>query len=233
MFGNFNIGIMGSGNIAGIMAGTINKMKNVRVYAVASRQQVHADVFAGKYGCKKAYGSYADLVADKKVDLIYVATPHSEHYENVKMCLEAGKPVLCEKALTGSSEEAERIFKLAEEKKIYKDTDVQIAHIIKNIRLMKKGVPTAADADRKLFGTDTRIFVFFKNILNDPVLQRVEGDHCNPASVIQKIDHISKGIFQHIQFPVQFDPNRLKGSFGRVSAYGTDFHRNPRFYNMK
>ena len=47
MFGNFNIGIMGSGNIAGIMAGTINKMKNVRVYAVASRQQVHADVFAG------------------------------------------------------------------------------------------------------------------------------------------------------------------------------------------
>lgn len=37
-----------------------------------------------KYGCMKAYGSYADLVADKKVDLIYVATPHSEHYENVK-----------------------------------------------------------------------------------------------------------------------------------------------------
>ena len=119
MFGNFNIGIMGSGNIAGIMAGTINKMKNVRVYAVASRQQVHADVFAGKYGCKKAYGSYADLAADKKVDLIYVATPHSEHYENVKMCLEAGKPVLCEKAFTLNAAQAEELVRIAAEHKVF------------------------------------------------------------------------------------------------------------------
>ena len=119
MFGNFNVGIMGSGNIAGIMAGTINKMKNVRVYAVASRQQVHADVFAGKYGCKKAYGSYADLVADKKVDLIYVATPHSEHYENVKMCLEAGKPVLCEKAFTLNAAQAEELVRIAAEHKVF------------------------------------------------------------------------------------------------------------------
>ncbi|CDF07002.1 putative uncharacterized protein [Firmicutes bacterium CAG:95] len=119
MFGNFNIGIMGSGNIAGIMAGTINKMKNVRVYAVASRQQVHADVFAGKYGCKKAYGSYADLAADKKVDLIYVATPHSEHYENVKMCLEAGKPVLCEKAFTLNATQAEELVRIAAEHKVF------------------------------------------------------------------------------------------------------------------
>ena len=119
MFGNFNIGIMGSGNIAGIMAGTINKMKNVRVYAVASRQQVHADVFAGKYGCKKAYGSYADLVADKKVDLIYVATPHSEHYENVKMCLEAGKPVLCEKAFSLNAAQAEELVRIAAEHKVF------------------------------------------------------------------------------------------------------------------
>lgn len=119
MFGSFNVGIMGSGNIAGIMAGTINKMKNVRVYAVASRQQVHADVFAGKYGCKKAYGSYADLVSDKKVDLIYVATPHSEHYENVKMCLEAGKPVLCEKAFTLNAAQAEELVRIAAEHKVF------------------------------------------------------------------------------------------------------------------
>ena len=119
MFGSFNVGIMGSGNIAGIMAGTINKMKNVRVYAVASRQQVHADVFAGKYGCKKAYGSYADLVSDKKVDLIYVATPHSEHYENVKMCLEAGKPVLCEKAFTLNAAQAEDLVRIAAEHKVF------------------------------------------------------------------------------------------------------------------
>ena len=86
---------------------------------MASRQQVHADVFAGKYGCKKAYGSYADLVADKKVDLIYVATPHSEHYENVKMCLEAGKPVLCEKAFTLNAAQAEELVRIAAEHKVF------------------------------------------------------------------------------------------------------------------
>ena len=70
MFKKYNIGIMGAGNIAGVMAHTVKKMKGVKLYAVASRQQVKADVFANKYGCKKAYGSYEELVMDKKVDLI-------------------------------------------------------------------------------------------------------------------------------------------------------------------
>lgn len=118
MFGDFNVGIIGTGNIAGVMAKTISKMKNVRVYAVASRQKVRADIFAGKYGCKKAYGSYEELVSDKKVDLIYVATPHSEHYTNVKLCLEAGKPVLCEKAFTLNAAQAEELIRLAQEKQV-------------------------------------------------------------------------------------------------------------------
>lgn len=87
MFEKYNIGIMGTGNIAGIMADTIKKMKGVKLYAVASRTRVKADAFAAKYGCKKAYDSYEDLVSDKKIDLIYIATPHSEHYENARLCI--------------------------------------------------------------------------------------------------------------------------------------------------
>ena len=45
MFKKYNIGIMGTGNIAGVMADTVNKMKNVKLYAVASREKVKADVF--------------------------------------------------------------------------------------------------------------------------------------------------------------------------------------------
>lgn len=116
MIGKYHIGIMGAGNIAGVMAATVKKMKNVSLYAVASREQVRADVFAGKYGCKKAYGSYEELVLDKKVDLVYIATPHSEHYENMKLCIENGKPVLCEKAFTANAVQAEEILKLAKEK---------------------------------------------------------------------------------------------------------------------
>ena len=58
-------------------------------------EKVKADVFAGKHGCKKAYGSYEELAADKKVELIYIATPHSEHFANAKMCMEYGKPTRC------------------------------------------------------------------------------------------------------------------------------------------
>lgn len=119
MLGKFNIGIMGTGNIASVMADTVNKMKNVRLYAVASREKVKADVFAGKHGCKKAYGSYEELAADKKVELIYIATPHSEHFANAKMCMEYGKPVLCEKAFTANASQAEELVKISEEKGVF------------------------------------------------------------------------------------------------------------------
>lgn len=118
MFKKYNIGIIGSGNIAGVMADTIKRMKNVRLYAVASRSKVKADVFAEKYGCKKAYGSYEELAADGKVDLVYIATPHSEHYENAKLCLLNGKPVLCEKAFTANAVQAKELIELSRERKI-------------------------------------------------------------------------------------------------------------------
>lgn len=118
MFKKYNIGIMGTGNIAGVMAATIKKMKNVRLYAAASRSKVKADIFAQKYGCKKAYGSYEELAADSKVDLIYVATPHSEHYENAKLCLLNGKPVLCEKAFTANAAQAKELIRISQERRV-------------------------------------------------------------------------------------------------------------------
>lgn len=119
MLGKFNVGIMGTGNIAAVMAETLNRMKGVKLYAVASREKVKADVFAGKHGVKKAYGSYEELVSDNKVELIYIATPHSEHYENARLCLENNKPVLCEKSFTANAAQAEELFKLAREKHVF------------------------------------------------------------------------------------------------------------------
>ena len=119
MLGKFNVGIMGTGNIAAVMAETLNRMKGVKLYAVASREKVKADVFAGKHGVKKAYGSYEELVKDNKVELIYIATPHSEHYENARLCLENNKPVLCEKSFTANAAQAEELFKLAREKHVF------------------------------------------------------------------------------------------------------------------
>lgn len=119
MFNQKRIAIMGAGNIAGIMAQTIKKMKNVKCYAVASRDENKAKDFAKKHGIKKAYGSYEEMVMDSKIDLVYIATPHSEHYQNMKLCIEHGKAVLCEKAFTANAKQAEEIFELAKEKGVF------------------------------------------------------------------------------------------------------------------
>ena len=118
MFGRVKVAIMGTGKIAGVMAETLKNTRGVTCYAVGSRTLEKARDFASKYGVKKAYGSYEELAADPKVDLIYVATPHSEHFENVKLCLLNGKHVLCEKAFMLNEEQAKAVFALAEEKKL-------------------------------------------------------------------------------------------------------------------
>lgn len=113
------IGILGAGRIASIMAQTIGQMDEVICYAVAARDQVRAEEFAKAYGFEKAYGSYEELVKDSEVELIYIATPHSHHYEHAKLCIEHGKAVLCEKAFTRNAKEAKEILSLAKEKKVF------------------------------------------------------------------------------------------------------------------
>ena len=114
-----NIGILGAGKIAGVMADTINKMDNVELYAVGSRTLEKANAFAREFDIDKAYGSYEELVSDDTIDLIYIATPHSHHYEHMKLCIEHGRNVLCEKAFTYDAAQAEKIAALAAEKKVY------------------------------------------------------------------------------------------------------------------
>lgn len=111
-----NISILGAGNIAGIMATTLQPLKDVTCYAVAARDLVRAQVFADKFGFAKAYGSYKDMLEDPEVELVYIATPHSHHYEHIRMCLNHGKHVLCEKAFTANARQAEEVLRLAESK---------------------------------------------------------------------------------------------------------------------
>ena len=72
-----NISILGAGNIAGIMATTLQPLKDVTCYAVAARDATRAQVFADKYGFAKAYGSYNDMLEDPEVELVYIVRYHS------------------------------------------------------------------------------------------------------------------------------------------------------------
>lgn len=108
--------ILGAGGIGRKMAQTILHIKEVQAYAVGARDEERARQFAGEFGFAKAYGSYEQMLADPEVELVYIGTPHSHHEECAKMCLEAGKHVLCEKPLMVNAGQAEAIFQLAERK---------------------------------------------------------------------------------------------------------------------
>lgn len=119
------------------MAKTLTGMGNcVEKYACASRDVEKSKLFAKNHGFSKAYGSYEELVQDKKVELIYITSPHSHHYEHIKLCLEHGKHVLCEKPFTVNASQAREVFSLAKEKNSCspKQSGPAISHLSKNCR---------------------------------------------------------------------------------------------------
>ena len=112
------VAILGAGNIAGTMATTMKGIKDstIVLYAVASRDKKKAEQFAKEYQIEKFYGSYEEMLQDDQIDLVYVATPHSHHYDHMKLCLNYGKHILCEKSFTINEKQAKEIFDLAKEK---------------------------------------------------------------------------------------------------------------------
>ena len=114
-----NVGILGAGRIAVAMAQTLNGMEDACAYAVASRDIRRAEEFAEKNHVEKAYGSYAEMLMDDKVDLVYIATPHSHHLEHGKLCISYGKPVLCEKSFTANVRQAKELLAYAKEKNVF------------------------------------------------------------------------------------------------------------------
>ncbi len=115
--------ILGCGHIATKMAAAVKALEKngmgVECYAVASRTLDKAKKFADDYGFGRAYGSYEELAKDPDVDLIYIATPHSEHYKDILLCLEQGKNLLVEKAFTANALLASEAIALAEEKGVF------------------------------------------------------------------------------------------------------------------
>ena len=116
---NMKVGIIGTGWIAEKAAITLNGLKACEAYAVGSRSQDKADAFAKKWNIQRAYGSYSELIADPDIDLIYVGTPHSHHYDVTKEALLAGKPCLVEKAFMANARQTEEIIKIAREREVF------------------------------------------------------------------------------------------------------------------
>lgn len=108
--------ILAAGGIAEKMAEAVSGIAGMERYAVASRSLEKAQAFARKWGFQKAYGCYEEMMEDPETELVYVASPHSHHYDHAKMCLEHGKHVLVEKAFTVNARQAQELIHRSEEK---------------------------------------------------------------------------------------------------------------------
>lgn len=112
-------GIIGTGNIANAFATALKVVENSSLLAVGSRSVEKANIFANKFEINKYYGSYIELLEDKEIDIVYIATPHNLHFENTIQALENNKAVLCEKPIAINYREAKLMFDKAREKNLF------------------------------------------------------------------------------------------------------------------
>ena len=110
---------MGCGRIARKFAADLALVKDAELVAVASRDKEKAKEFANQFTAKHIHGSYEELAMDKEVDVIYIATPHSLHYENALLCIGHGKAVLCEKPFAINSRQAKEMIEKARAKGVF------------------------------------------------------------------------------------------------------------------
>ena len=117
MTGNVRWGILATGWIADLFVKDL-LLTGHSVMAVGSRNDESAKRFAKEFGIATAHGSYAALVADPNVDVVYIATPHPHHVAAAKLALAAGKHILVEKPFTINAREAAEIVALARAKNL-------------------------------------------------------------------------------------------------------------------
>jgi D-xylose 1-dehydrogenase (NADP+, D-xylono-1,5-lactone-forming) len=108
-------GLLSTARINRRIVAAARESDEIELVAVASRERARAEEYARANGIERAYGSYAELLADEDLEAVYVPLPNSMHVEWSVHALEAGKHVLCEKPLARGAAEAERAFEAAEQ----------------------------------------------------------------------------------------------------------------------
>ncbi len=112
-------GILGTGNIAKKFAADLQFVPNAVLAGVGSRSIESANLFAKEFNACNAFNSYEALAKSNEVDVVYISTPHTLHYDNTLLCLENGKAVLCEKPFAMTTKQANEMIALAKQKQLF------------------------------------------------------------------------------------------------------------------
>ena len=112
-------GIIGTGFIAGEFARGLEAVADAQLLGVASKKESNAKAFSKIFGIPRFYRSAVELVQDPDIDVVYIGTPNYTHKDLSILCLEAGKPILCEKPFTVNATEAREVIELARRQKLF------------------------------------------------------------------------------------------------------------------
>ena len=137
-------GILAPGKMGAKFTTALKLLDNIELYAVGSSNLARAEQFAVEYGFKKFYGSYEELVSDPELEIVYIASPHSHHYEHTLLCLKHKKAVICEKAFSLNAIEVEEMIQEAARQKVFLMEALWPPFqpiYIKTSELLKKGEP--------------------------------------------------------------------------------------------
>lgn len=205
---NLYWGIIGPGRIAHKFAQAVKGMEGQVLQAVGSRNQQRAEVFAHQYHIPNVYGSYSEVVKDPSVDVVYIATPHRYHAEEIIMALDHGKPVLCEKPLTVTTREAEQVLSLAQKKNLFV-MEALWSRFLASWQQVKSWVTEKAIGDMVHIST-----TFGFPLPKDPKERWLNPDLAGGTLLDMGIYPIALSQFVTGKYPTSFSANCLKGDTG-------------------
>ncbi|MDO4633702.1 MAG: Gfo/Idh/MocA family oxidoreductase [Eubacteriales bacterium] len=134
------LGTIGSGVIVHSVLDAVKVTDGISLEAVYSRTEENGRKLAGEYGCAKVYTDLDQMLADDRINFVYVASPNSLHYGQTKKALLAGKNVICEKPFCTKAEQARELVALAKEKKLFLVDAVPTA-FLPNFEILKRELP--------------------------------------------------------------------------------------------
>lgn len=112
-------GIIGPGRIAGKFCDAVKMVDGASVYAVSSKSKERAESFAQKYDIPNFFCSYEEMLSMPEIDVVYIATTHNYHYDNIMLCLHNKKGVLCEKSMLTNTAHAKEVFGFAKKMELF------------------------------------------------------------------------------------------------------------------
>ena len=216
-------GIMGTGEICRQFVCASREVAGATMAGVASRSADNAQAFAAEHGLHRAYDTYADMIASPDIDVVYVGTPETVHKEHCLMAIEAGKHVLCEKALATSVSDALEMYAAAERQNVMLQDGVwsrffpAMEHARHLIQEGAIGDVVMVQADFDALYTSQAVTMAY-GVEAKPIDIKVSGMAGGPGGAILEFEKNRFAVLTFIAYPSEFaETFEITGTEGRIT----------------